>query len=271
MRAIEAAHFRIPDPQGGSRPSVDRPPESERESSDKKTLTTTVRLPFVALPDTPGRHALRLPPLPVAVGRANGQMMTVCTAALAITIEDPIANEADPKLQKNPPPRSQREEWTLAKNLTLGGLAVAVLAALGAILLARWSRRPKPEPETPRVPPWVTALQELAAIRGSRLVEEGQLDAYVDRVNDCVRRYLGERFGFDGLESTTEEIRALLGRLGWHGIDRRAVEGFLDDCDLVKFAKFTPGPEDCAHMLARAETIVRSTMPARAERIEEGH
>lgn len=269
MRAIEGAGFRIPDPQGGSKPLVDRPADADREAADKKTLTTTIRLPFVALPEKPGRHALRLPPLPIAVGRANGQMMTVCTAGLPITIEDPIANEAEPEVAKNAPPRSQREEWTVAKHLTLAALAVIALAVLGAMLLARWSRRPRPEPEKPRVPPWVTALEELAAIRASRLVEEGQLDVFVDRVNDCVRRYLGDRFGFDGLESTTEEIRQLLGRIGWHGIDRRAVEGFLDDCDLVKFAKFTPQPDDCAHVIARAETIVRSTMPSRAARAEE--
>ena len=44
-------------------------------------------------------------------------------------------------------------------------------------------------------------------------------------------------------------------------IRRVAVGEFLDDSDLVKFAKFTPGPEDCTQILGRAETIVRSTMP----------
>ena len=87
-------------------------------------------------------------------------------------------------------------------------------------------------------------------------------------MNNCVRRYLGERFGFDGLESTTAEIRLLLRRIDTQIVDRAAVEAFLDDTDLVKFAKFTPGAEDCAEILARAETIVRSTIPPRSARAE---
>ena len=268
MRAIEAAKFRIPEVTGGSPPSIDRPNQADVENADKKTLTTTLNLPFIALPDKPGRHVLRLPALPIAVGRANGQVMTVCTAALAITIEDPIANEAHAEVHSNAPPRSQLEEWTLAKQATLAGLAVLILAAIGAWLATRWNQRPKVVVAAPRVPPWVTALEELAAIRSSRLLEDEQLDEFADRVNNCVRRYLGERFGFDGLESTTAEIRLLLRRIDTQIVDRAAVEAFLDDTDLVKFAKFTPGAEDCAEILARAETIVRSTIPPRSARAE---
>jgi len=269
VRALEAAGFRIPETTGGSPPVLDRPKDADLEDVEKRTLTTSLSLPFIALPEKPGRHALRLPQLPIAVGRANGQVMTVCTPAMAITIEDPIANESQPKVHDNAPPRSQREEWALAKQATYAALAGLALAAFGAWLATRWNRRPKPLPTAPRVPPWVTALEELAAIRASRLVEDGQLDVYVDRVNDCVRRYLGDRFGFDGLESTTEEIRLLLKRIDAHVVDRTAVEAFLDDSDLVKFAKFAPGPEDCALMLSRAETIVRSTIPPRKNRAEE--
>lgn len=269
MRAVEAAGFRLPDASSPSRALIDRPSHDDGGDAEKQTVSTTLSLPFLALPDKPGRHALRLPSLPIAVGRANGQLMTVCTPTMPITIEDPIANDPDPQVRQNAPPRSQREEWTLAKQLTLGALAVLALAALGAWLLYRWSKRPREATPQKRTPPWITALDELEAIRVSGLVEEGRLDVYVERVNACVRRYLGERFGFDGLESTTEEIRRLLERVPHHGLDRRAVEGLLDDTDLVKFAKFTPGPDDCAHVLTRAETIVRSTIPTTSMHDEE--
>lgn len=268
MRAIEAAHFHVPETTGGSQPIIDRPKDAEVENGAKKLLTTTLSLPFIALPDKPGRQILRLPPLPVAVGRANGQVMTVCTPGMAVTIEDPIANESQPAVRPNDPPRSQLEEWVLAKQVAWVIAAAIVLAALGAWLATRWDRRPKVLPPAPRIPPWVTALEELAAIRHSRLLEDEQLDEFADRVNNCVRRYLGDRFGFDGLESTTSEIRGLLKRIDPTFVDRNAVEGFLDDTDLVKFAKFTPGFEDCALILARADTIVRSTIPTRSKRSE---
>jgi hypothetical protein len=37
--------------------------------------------------------------------------------------------------------------------------------------------------------------------------------------------------------------------------------GFLDECDLVKFARFTPSDEDCTRILDQAEHIVRVTIP----------
>jgi hypothetical protein len=37
--------------------------------------------------------------------------------------------------------------------------------------------------------------------------------------------------------------------------------GFLDECDLVKFARFTPSDEDCTRVLDQAEHIVRVTVP----------
>ncbi len=84
---------------------------------------------------------------------------------------------------------------------------------------------------------------------------------YFDRVNDTVRSYLGARFGFDGLESTTDEIVARLGSQHLPGLVVPEVVAYLRDCDLVKFANVTPSKEDCLRALATSESIVRSTMP----------
>jgi hypothetical protein len=39
------------------------------------------------------------------------------------------------------------------------------------------------------------------------------------------------------------------------------IREFLDDCDLVKFARFTPTSEHCLEALGRGETIVQRTVP----------
>ena len=39
------------------------------------------------------------------------------------------------------------------------------------------------------------------------------------------------------------------------------IKEFLDDCDLVKFARFTPTSEHCLEALARGEAIVQRTIP----------
>jgi len=83
-------------------------------------------------------------------------------------------------------------------------------------------------------------------------------------VNDAVRQYLGARFGFDGLESTTGETLKALKRAPHFGLPLPEVAAFLQDCDLVKFADMTPTVEECERALAQAERIVRATMPAQA-------
>ena len=179
-------------------------------------------------------------------------------------IEDPTSNEADPKVKPNPPPRSQREEWTLAKQVTIGVAIGLVLAAIGALLYRYYSRLPKPEKKVPTIPPWVQAFAELATIRESDLLEKNQNDVYYERVSNTVRKYLGARYGFDGLERTTDEMQSILRRI------KPPIEGFseivrfLEDSDLVKFARFTPSAEDCRAALARGQSIVHMTMPPSA-------
>ena len=264
MRAIEAAGFRVPDPSGGSPPILVGPTPAELADDSKKTVTTAVTLPLLLLPEKAGRHELELVPLPIAIGRANGQVMTLCTPPLRIVVDEPIANEVDPEVKRNPPPRPQREEWLLARQATFAALLISALALLGSYLLYRYTLRPKPAPQKPVLPPWVAARAELAAIRAARLVEAGKLDELVDRVSTCVRRYLGERYGFDGVESTSEEIRAALRRIQPAVVDRPLIEAFLDETDLVKFAKAMPAPSECEAFLVRAETVVRTTTPAHA-------
>ncbi len=145
------------------------------------------------------------------------------------------------------------------------GLALAVL---GALAYRWWSRRPKLVKAAPRIPPWVSALAELDSIRRSSLLEEGKRGEHFDRVSDAVRRYLGARYGFEtvgqgtnGLETTTGEMLDLLKRVRPPIGELPRIKDFLDDCDLVKFARFTPTEEHCLEALASGEKIVRRTIP----------
>jgi hypothetical protein len=71
-------------------------------------------------------------------------------------------------------------------------------------------------------------------------------------------------YGFDGLETTSHEMVATLKTVSPAVPEIGAVESFLSECDLVKFAKYTPTEADCWQILDRAETIVRVTMPRQA-------
>lgn len=253
-RALQAAGFVLPDQDGGSGSTITR-------EETATGATTRLTIPFVPLPKDPGRNEMTLPPVPIAVQRASGEIVTVCTSPHDLRVEDPTSNEADPKVKPNPPPRSQREEWTFAKDLSIGIAIGAVIASILAWLYLRWRKLPKVVKLPPPKLPWVQALEDLAAIRKSKLLEEGKQDEYFDRVSDSVRKYLGARYGFDGLETTTDEMRALLKRVRPPIPRLIEITAFLEDCDLVKFARVVPTDTDCLAALARGETIVHMTVP----------
>lgn len=256
---LSARSFFLPDPNGDARPRI------ERAEGDGPTARTVLHIAFVPLPKEPGRHELELPALPITVARANGDLMTVCTAPQRIVVEDPIASELDPQVRPNPPPRPQREDWPEARMAAYALLGVLLLGPLLGLLIARWLRRPRPEPEKPPVLPWLEAMAELQRIRASRLLEQGETDAYFDQVDHTVRWYLGARYGFDGVDSTTSEIQDRLRHVR-PAVDRLDfINRFLDDNDLVKFTEASATAADCDDVMLRAEHVVMATTPQMRE------
>jgi hypothetical protein len=257
-KALKQSGFILPNPEGGAGPKVERKDEGASTKS-------TVKLSFVALPKEPGRHQLTLPALPITVARASGDLITLCTRPHAIVIEDPTSSTPNPKPKDNPPPRQQREEWTLLKHaVTIGALALVVGAAL-AWLVGRWLKRPRPVPPPPPPrPPWEVALEALHDLRHAGLTREGRFAEHFDRVSDIVRRYLGDRYGFDGLESTTREMLSELRGTTPRIVVLDDIERFLRQADLVKFARLTPSEVECATALADADAIIERTVPAPA-------
>jgi hypothetical protein len=253
--ALEAAGFYLPSAKGDSRTSIETKIEGDR-------ARTHLTIPLVALPKKPGRAELDLPPLPIAMARASGEVRTFCTQPHHVTLEDPIANTPDARPRGNPKPLRQVEEWTAAKNAAIGALVALAVAALATWLFRIWSRRPKPVPPPPPPrPPWDVALEELFDVRIAQLVEQGRFAEHFDRVSDAVRRYLGARYGFDGLETTTHEAMVALRKVTPRIGVLADVEAFLRDADLVKFAKITPTEAECHGALEGAEGLVRRTMP----------
>ncbi len=261
-RGLKTAGFALPDQDGGAAARLSSA-DVDAKSGRRQTI---LDLPLVALPSQPGRHSLTLPPLPVAIARASSDVVTLCTKEHTIIVEDPTASTPNAQPRPNPPARVQREEWVALKR-GLSWLAFGAAAgSLLAWLVLRWRRRPRPLPlpPPPRVP-WDVAFERLHEVRHAGLLEMQRFADFFDRVNDAVREYLGARFGFDGLESTTDETLAALRRAPHFGLPIPEVAGFLQQCDLVKFADLTPSLEECERALVAAERMVRATIPVAGE------
>jgi hypothetical protein len=210
----------------------------------------------------PGEH--RLPPIALRVVTADGETGVVRTHGRRVRVGAHLGNE--PNARPRPPtaPVSVYEkDYTLI--WVLGSMAALLLAGLIGFFAARWwKRRPKvaPPPPPPR-PPWEIAIVALTAIQRdkAKLLAENKQVELVDRVSDVTREYLGRRYDFNGLESTTDEVVTALKKLKFRGVSHEEVTALLSESDLVKFAKLVPDEEACDRMLEGAFKIVRATTP----------
>ena len=148
-------------------------------------------------------------------------------------------------------------------------IALAVLAVLAAAFFAL--RKFLTTPRTflhlpPPVPPHQTALEALVALRQKGWIEALKIEPFYVELSAIVRRYLEARFGLRAPERTTEEfIRDALSSRKLSDAHRDLVAGFLEQSDLVKFARHAPGQADMRNALDSAERLVRETMPAAPE------
>jgi hypothetical protein len=188
---------------------------------------------------------------------------TLCTNPHVITVEDPLASSAQAEQKADPPPRPQIEVWEAMRDAVLALLIALPIAALLAWAFFHFRKNFKrATPAPPPRPPWEIAFAKLDAIDGKKLLEKQEYEQYLDEVSDALRAYLGDRYGFDGLESTTRETLRQLVLLAPDFDDERAVRTILQRADLVKFARKLPVEEECREAMSETRRMVRKTVVA---------
>jgi hypothetical protein len=230
-------------------------------SPDGKLKTFTFELQLLCF--EVGTHELG--PIRVRVTSAEGTLSELESNTAAIEVKSLLANEPDPQLK---PPTApvvvEQDDYRLL--IALGILLAIALGALLAWLFMRWwNKRDRPEPAPPPPPPpWETAFTELHALERERVdaISEGRQEEWVDAVSDSIRAYLGRRFGFHGLESTTDEVADRLRRAKSLHIEPQVAIELLGQCDLVKFAKASLADEASQTLIEEALSLVDQTRPA---------
>jgi len=230
-------------------------------SPDGKLTTFTFELQLLCF--DVGVHEIG--PIRVRITSAAGELIDLESNTSTIEVLSLLANEPDPQLKPpTEPVLVEQDDYRLL--IALGILLAIALGALLAWLFMRWwQKRDRPEPPPPPPPPpWETALTELHQLERGRAeaISEGRTEEWVDAVSDSIRAYLGRRFGFHGLESTTDEIADQLRRAKSLTIERQDAVGFLGQCDLVKFAKASLADEASLTLIEEALTLVDQTRPS---------
>ena len=139
---------------------------------------------------------------------------------------------------------------------------VLVAMALAGILLAAllfFLLRKKPRTVPPILPAHIRAKHKLE----EALALIAQPKPFVIAVSDTARTYLEERFDFHAPERTTEEfLHELSGTDLLLPDQKESLGGFLESCDLVKFAKYEPGETNCVNCIRPRVRLVEETKPA---------
>ena len=141
------------------------------------------------------------------------------------------------------------------------GAAVLLLAAGGYFLWRR--RRVKARIEEAPPPPHEVAYGELDALLAENLIGRGLAKLFYLRLSNILRHYIENRFGLRAPESTTEEFLVVL--RGSDALDPRQkdlLKRFLEHCDLVKFAKLKPSPDEIEGAVSTCREFIKETEPS---------
>ncbi len=92
---------------------------------------------------------------------------------------------------------------------------------------------------------------------------------YHSKITGIVRGYFEERFNLPALELTTSEQMQQLKNVSSAEIILNITNEFLNNADLVKFAKFQPLPSVNEEMMKQAKEIVNQTISKEPEQVEE--
>lgn len=142
-------------------------------------------------------------------------------------------------------------------------LLIVALALLCGWLFRWWLNKPKTVPEAKVIAPHEIALTALQALLARGFIESGKSQEFYVELSAIVRIYLEDRFDLHAPEQTTEEfIRASSHSSVLNPDHRMLTQAFLEQSDLVKFARFEPSPEDMRTAWDAAARLVRETIPA---------
>ena len=174
--------------------------------------------------------------------------------------------EKDPR-----PAKGGLAYWPAAASrwLWVGLAALAILAA-ALLALRKFLTTPRTILHIPKpVPPYQIALDALDSLRAKGWIETLTIEPFYVELSAIVRLYLEGRFGLRAPERTTEEfIRDALTSRKLSDAHQNLVAGFLEQSDLVKFARHAPGQTDMRNALDSATALVRETMPAETAEVK---
>ena len=231
------------------------PGKADTVDSPDGHLLVTQRYTVTAFEDS----LLYIPPYPFIV---NGD--TVWSKSLSLKVIQPYqidtaSNQiADIKPILNPP-----FNWMGFFQIVLLVLTIVIIIVLAVYLIRKLiHKKPVFANTTPEIvlPPYELAIQKLNEIKQQKLWQQNRAKEFHTELTDVLREYIEKTFGISGLEMTSEEIISNLNHLRFESKSAyTALQQILKLADLVKFAKWSPIPQENELSLNNAYLFVNET------------
>ena len=116
-----------------------------------------------------------------------------------------------------------------------------------------------------KIPIHVAALAQLDNLEKEKLWQNGKVKEYHSRITEIIRDYFEKRFELPALELTTSESILQLEQVSEARKVVQITGEFLNNADLVKFAKYIPMDSINQEMTKQAREIIQKTVPVERE------
>ena len=241
--------------------AVETPQLQHEEPDDPRHTTWTIRVrPFRI-----GEIPLAALTLKVRGGAMGGT--EVSTAPSALRVASVLKTPDEPAADIRGPWRLPAVWWPIAVGI--------LLAALLAWYLWKWWKRrparpaaavpaPPPPPPTLVENPYDRAVRELQALLAARLRERGEIKEFHVRLSEILKTFLGGHLKFDAVDRTTAEVLSEIAGAGVPHDVLDSTSGFLEACDLVKFARHRPTAATMDETVEHARMLIELGRPAPA-------
>lgn len=197
---------------------------------------------------------LEVPALNVEVAGASGGKDILASEPVKITVQSVLTGKEDTLRDLKPQADIEADYRPLLLLLVAVASAAYLVYRLARYLKGR-RRPPSPAPERLRSAEEV-AREAIERLLSRKLVEQGHFKLFYLELSEIVKRFLGSKLGVISLERTTEEFTRDLRAISVPAAQYRMIREFLDDCDLVKFAKYRPGQEEVEQIVARSWAMI---------------
>lgn len=156
-----------------------------------------------------------------------------------------------------------RQPITLKETVNYTGIIIICAALVLIILFIIRKVRNKehiiPEKPEPVIPAIVTARSEMDALKTKQLWQTGHTKEYYTELTGIARKYIEGQFGVQAVELTSQEILTNIKPIGFDTQTYEKLKETLETSDFVKFAKYTPSPEENEMYLTKTERFIEES------------